>query len=80
VLSKLYIYTKNGKTGFNRFICFLDKQNGNGKYVSEQVEQYRDQFMKIIKNCYTESHNFLYINTNSQRMFCNWNEILIEEK
>jgi hypothetical protein len=46
----------------------------------EQVEQYRDQFMKIMKNCYTESHNFLYINTNSQRMFCNWNEILIEEK
>ena len=46
----------------------------------EQVEQYRDQFMKIMKNCYTESHNFLYINTNSQRMFCNWNEILIEKK
>ena len=46
----------------------------------EQVEQYKDDFMKIMKSCYTESHNFLYINTNSQRMFCNWNEILIEEK
>jgi len=46
----------------------------------EQVESYKEDFMKIMKGCYTESHNFLYINTNSQRMFCNFNEILIEEK
>jgi hypothetical protein len=35
----------------------------------EQEEQYRDQFMKIMKNCYTESHNFLYINTNFKECF-----------
>ena len=43
----------------------------------EQFEQYKDDFTKIMKLCYNEPHNFLYINTNSQRLFKNWDEIII---
>ena len=43
----------------------------------EQFEQYKDDFTKIMKLCYNEPHNFLYINTNSQRLFQNWDEIII---
>ena len=45
----------------------------------DQVEQYHYYFMKIMKMVYNEPHNFLYINTNSQRLFFNWNEILIND-
>ena len=46
---------------------------------NEQVEQYKDNFMKIMKNVYDIPHTFLYINTNSQRLFKNWDEIILIE-
>jgi len=46
---------------------------------NEQVEQFKDNFMNIMKNVYDKPHTFLYINTNSQRLFKNWDEIIIKE-
>ena len=45
----------------------------------EHVEQYKEDFMNIMKNVYNERHNFLYLNTNSQRLFKNWDEIILKE-
>jgi replication-associated recombination protein RarA len=42
----------------------------------EQVETIKDKFEDIIhKYCFKEPHDFLYINTGSQRLFSNWDEI-----
>jgi hypothetical protein len=35
--------------------------------------------MKIMKNVYDMPHTFLFINTNSQRLFKNWDEIILIE-
>ena len=43
----------------------------------EHVEQYKEDFMNIMRNVYNEPHNFLYLNTNSQRLFKNWDEIIL---
>jgi hypothetical protein len=45
---------------------------------NEQIEQFKDNFMNIMKNVYDKSHTFLYINTNSQRLFKNFDEIIID--
>jgi hypothetical protein len=46
----------------------------------EQIEQHRKLFMEIMKLCFKKSHDFLFIDTNSQRLFSNFNEIVISEK
>jgi GTPase SAR1 family protein len=46
---------------------------------AEQIEQHKDKFQDVLKLLYQEPHDFFYLNTNTQRMFNNWNEIIIQE-
>ena len=46
----------------------------------ELVEKHKDCMMEISKLVYDKPHNFLYINTESQRLFKNWDEILFNEE
>jgi hypothetical protein len=43
----------------------------------EQVEQHKDKFIELLKLVFQNNHDFMYINTNSQRVFSNWDEIMI---
>lgn len=43
----------------------------------EAIEQHKKAFITVTNFVYDKPHNFLYINTNSQRMFKNWDEILL---
>jgi hypothetical protein len=45
----------------------------------EQIELPKDVFNSIIKMCFKNPHDFMYVNTDSQRIFCNWDEVIIEE-
>jgi hypothetical protein len=45
----------------------------------EIVELPKDTFNSVIKMCFKKPHDFMYINPNTQRIFCNWDEIIIEE-
>ena len=45
----------------------------------ELFESKKDIVSKIMKIAYTEKHNFLFLNIPSQRLFVNWDEILIKE-
>jgi Poxvirus A32 protein len=44
---------------------------------SELVESKREMFQDIMNLTYDQKHNFLFVNIPSQRMFKNWDEILI---
>jgi hypothetical protein len=45
----------------------------------EQLELPKDVFNLVIKNCFKEPHDFMYLNGNSQRVFSNWDEIIIDD-
>lgn len=45
----------------------------------EQIEQAKDKFEEILKLLFKEPHDFFYLNTNSQRIFDNWDEIQLLE-
>ena len=45
---------------------------------SEQIEQHKELFVEILKLVFQKSHDFMYINTNTQRIFSNWNELLLK--
>ena len=45
----------------------------------ELFETKKDKFMDIMRMAYNEKHNFLFLNVPSQRMFKNWDELIIKE-
>ena len=65
------------RQGLTDLFIFKINKTEMENIFNEQVEQFKDNFMNIMKNVYNEPHNFLYINTNSQRLFKNWDEIII---
>lgn len=44
---------------------------------SELIESSKDKFMDIMRFAFNKSHNFLFVNITTQRMFCNWDEIIL---
>jgi hypothetical protein len=60
------------------FVFKINKTEAENIFL-EQIEEFKDNFIKVMKRCYNEDHNFLYINTNSQRLFCNWDEIVLKQ-
>jgi hypothetical protein len=49
------------------------------KVFDELIESKKDVFDEIFKLVYDEPHNFLFLNVPSQKMFKNWDEIIVEE-
>ena len=44
---------------------------------TELIEQKKELFLDIMKVVYTEPHNFLFVNIPNQRLFKNWDELII---
>ena len=49
------------------------------RIFDELIESKKEIFEDIMKIVYDEPHNFLFVNIPSQKMFKNWDEIIIEE-
>jgi adenylate kinase family enzyme len=45
----------------------------------ELFESKKDLFLKIMKLTYDQKHNFLFMNVPTQRLFKNWDEVLIND-
>jgi len=58
-------------------IVFKVNKTEMSNIFDEQVEMFKNAFNKILQKTYKKNHDFIYINTNSQRMFYNWDEILL---
>ncbi len=71
---------KSVRSGLTDIFVFKASKKEIECLNEEQVETSQDKFIDIIhKYCFKEPHDFMYINTNTQRLFSNWNEILINE-
>ena len=47
---------------------------------NELFENKKNIFMDLMKMVYGDKHNFLFLNIPSQRMFKNWNELIIDDE
>ena len=45
----------------------------------ELFETKKDKFMDVMRMAYSDKHNFLFLNVPSQRMFKNWDELIITD-
>jgi hypothetical protein len=46
----------------------------------ELIESKKDSFEKVMKYAYDEKHNFLFLNVPTQRIFKNFDEMILEEQ
>lgn len=61
-------------------ICFKINKTEMENIFSEQVEIFKDHFQRIIHKAFKEPHDYLLIDTGSQRLFRNFDEILLDEE
>jgi hypothetical protein len=50
------------------------------KVFEELIESKKESFEDIMKIVYDEPHNFLFVNVPSQKMFKNFDEIIIDDE
>jgi hypothetical protein len=60
----------------NLFIFKVNKVEMENIFT-ECIEQHKKLFLEILNLVYDKNHNFLFLDTNSQRLFKNWDEIKI---
>ena len=46
---------------------------------NELIENKKDLFIDIMKMTYDDKHNFLFVNIPTQKMYKNWDELIIKE-
>lgn len=66
------------RQGITDLFVFKINKTEMENIFAEQFEQHKERFIEILKFVFQKNHDFMYLNTNSQRMFSNWNELLIE--
>jgi hypothetical protein len=66
------------RQGITDLFVFKINKTEMENIFSEQFEQHKELFIEILKFVFQKNHDFMYLNTNSQRMFSNWDELLIE--
>jgi GTPase SAR1 family protein len=59
------------------FIFKINKQEMKNIF-EEQVEISDEAFKEIVDISYKKPHDFIFIDSNNQRIFLNWNEIIIQ--
>lgn len=58
----------------NIFVFKINKREMQNIF-DEQVELYKERFEEVLNSVYKEPHDYLFIDTNTQRMFCKFNEL-----
>jgi hypothetical protein len=67
------------RSGLTDLFVFKYSKKEMESIFEEQVELYKDKFLEILQLCYKNTHDFLYINVLTNRLFNYWNEMLISE-
>jgi len=56
----------------------MDKKQTE-KIFNEYIEKYKDKFLEVNRFVYDKPYNWLFLNLNSQRLFKNFDEILLDD-
>jgi cellulose biosynthesis protein BcsQ len=63
----------------NLFVFKINKTEMENIFT-EQVELFKEHFQRILKKSYMEPHDYLFIDTGTQRLFRGFDEILLEDE
>ena len=68
------------RQGFTDLFIFKVNKKEMANIFEEQVEQLKDKFIDVLKFVFKEPHDFMYINAESQKLFSNWDELIIGDE
>lgn len=66
------------RASLTNLIIFKVNKTQMSDIFDEQIEMMKPIFEKVLNVAYKKPHEFITIDTNTQRLFLNWNEILIK--
>jgi AAA15 family ATPase/GTPase len=64
---------------FSNIFCFKVSKSEMQNLFEEVIEQKKDELLDVMKIVYDKPHQWLFINTDSGRLFKMWDEIIIED-
>lgn len=67
------------RLGLTNIFCWKVKKREIENLLTEQIELTKDKFEEVNKLCFKQAHDFMFLDTTSQRLFSNWSEIIIDE-
>jgi len=67
------------RKNINNLILFKPSKKEMGIIFDELMETKKDKWPDIMRCVYNEPHNFLFLNVPNQRMFKNWDELIIKD-
>jgi len=70
---------KQVRQGLTNLFIFKVNKNEMENIFIEMVEQHKKFFLDITNYVFDKEHNFLFLDTNSQRLFKNFDELFIKE-
>jgi hypothetical protein len=75
-----YSVPKDIRKLFSNLFIYKTSKSEMEAIFDEVIEQDKSIIPKLTKLVYDKPYNFLFVNTDSQRMFKNWDEILFDDK
>lgn len=67
------------RMGLTNIFCWKVKKREIENLLAEQIEMPKEKFEDIHKVCFGDAHDFMFLDSNSQRLFSNWDEIKLEQ-
>jgi len=67
------------RLGLTNIFCWKVKKREIENLLTEQIEVEKDKFAELMKVCFKDPHDFIFLDSGSQRLFSNWDEIILED-
>lgn len=65
------------RMGLTNIFTWKVKKREIENLLAEQIEMPKEKFEDIHKVCFKDAHDFMFLDSNSQRLFSNWDEIQV---
>jgi len=79
LLQNFYALDAGIRELINNVIIFKMDKKQTEKIFNEYIEKYKDKFLEVNRFVYDKPYNWLFLNLNSQRLFKNFDEILLDD-
>jgi len=73
-----YSVHKDIRKMFSNIFVFKVSKDELGAIWDEVIEYPKEYILPVLKTVYDEPYKFLFVNTDTQRLFSNWDEIILE--
>lgn len=67
------------RLGLTNIFCWKVKKREIENLLTEQIEMPKENFKDVLKYCFNDPHDFMFLDSNSQRIFSCWNEIVVDD-